>query len=112
MDDAGENLDGFAAHDWAGQAGTRWLAQLDRFESMIEPIGKALLAQAAYTASETVVDSGAAEAGRPGRSPRPSGIPDLRSASTYRPTLWRPRAIAQRARASPISASSKATPLV
>ena len=58
MDDAGENLDGFAAHDWAGQAGTRWLAQLDRFESMIEPIGKALLAQAAYTASETVVDIG------------------------------------------------------
>lgn len=58
MDDAGENLDGLAAHDWAGQAGTRWLAQLDRFESMIEPIGKALLAQAAYTASETVVDIG------------------------------------------------------
>ncbi|WP_016747695.1 class I SAM-dependent methyltransferase [Rhizorhabdus wittichii] len=58
MDDAGENLDSLAAHDWAGQAGTRWLAQLDRFEGMIEPIGKALLAQAAYTASETVVDVG------------------------------------------------------
>lgn len=58
MDDAGENLDGLAAHDWAGQAGTRWLAQLDRFESMIEPIGRALLAQAAYTASEKVVDIG------------------------------------------------------
>ncbi len=51
MDDAGENLDGLAAHDWAGQAGTRWLAQLDRFESMIEPIGKALLAQAAHSPS-------------------------------------------------------------
>lgn len=58
MDDAGQNLDGLAAHDWAGQAGTRWLAQLDRFESMIEPIGKALLARGAYTASETVVDVG------------------------------------------------------
>jgi len=58
MNDAGENREGLAAHDWAGQAGTRWLAQLDRFETMIEPIGKALLAQAAYTASETVVDVG------------------------------------------------------
>lgn len=58
MDDAGENTEGLAAHDWAGEAGTRWLAQLDRFESMIEPIGKALLDQAAYTASETVVDVG------------------------------------------------------
>ncbi len=58
MDDAGENTEGLAAHDWAGEAGTRWLAQLDRFESMIEPIGKALLDHAAYTASETVVDVG------------------------------------------------------
>lgn len=55
---AGENMDGLAAHDWAGEAGTRWLAQLDRFESMIAPIGKALLDQAAYSASETVVDIG------------------------------------------------------
>ena len=58
MDHAGENVDGLAAHDWAGQAGTRWLAQLDRFESMIKPIGKALLDQAAYSARESVVDIG------------------------------------------------------
>ena len=58
MTDAGNNMEGLAAHDWAGEAGTRWLAQLDRFESMIEPIGKALLDQAAYSASETVVDIG------------------------------------------------------
>ncbi|HEY9090699.1 class I SAM-dependent methyltransferase [Parasphingorhabdus sp.] len=58
MAEAGKNPDGLAAHDWAGEAGTRWLAQLDRFESMIEPIGKALLDQAAYTAGETVVDIG------------------------------------------------------
>ena len=32
MNDAGENREGLAAHDWAGQAGMRWLAQLDRFE--------------------------------------------------------------------------------
>ncbi len=58
MNDAGENREGLAAHDWAGQAGMRWLAQLDRFESMIEPIGRALLAQAAYNFGETVVDVG------------------------------------------------------
>ncbi len=58
MNDAGENKEGLAAHDWAADAGKRWLAQLDRFESMIEPIGKALLDQAAYSASETVVDIG------------------------------------------------------
>lgn len=58
MVDAGEDLEGLAAHDWAGAAGTRWLAQLDPFESMIEPIGKALIAQAAYTADEMVVDVG------------------------------------------------------
>lgn len=58
MGDAGDRMEGLAAHDWASEAGKRWLAQLDRFESMIEPIGKALLDQAAYSASETVVDVG------------------------------------------------------
>lgn len=56
--DARESTEGLAAHDWAGQAGTRWLAQLDRFESMIAPIGEALLAQTAYAAGEKVVDIG------------------------------------------------------
>lgn len=58
MEDAGDRTEGLAAHDWAGEAGTRWLAQLDRFESMIEPVGKALLDQAAYGPGETVVDIG------------------------------------------------------
>ena len=58
MGDSGDKQEGLAAHDWAGEAGTRWLSQLDRFESMIEPIGKALLEQAAYKTSETVVDVG------------------------------------------------------
>jgi len=58
MNDAGKNGAGRTANDWAGDAGTRWLAQLDRFEAMIEPIGNALLAQASYTAGETVVDIG------------------------------------------------------
>src|SRR3546814_7982160 len=46
MTEAGRDKGGLAAHDWAGDAGARWLAQLDRFESMIEPVGQALLAQA------------------------------------------------------------------
>lgn len=58
MNDADGNSKEPAAHDWAGEAGTRWLAQLDRFESMIEPIGAALLARAAYVAGEKVVDIG------------------------------------------------------
>lgn len=45
--------------DWAGEMGERWLAQLDRFEKMIEPIGNALLEQAAFRAGEAVVDIGA-----------------------------------------------------
>ncbi|WP_268872966.1 hypothetical protein [Croceicoccus estronivorus] len=44
MDDVGEYLEEFAMNDWACQTGMRWLAHLYRFENMIEPIGKALLA--------------------------------------------------------------------
>jgi SAM-dependent methyltransferase len=58
MNNFGGNSEGLATHDWAGEAGTRWLGQLDRFESMIEPIGDALLAQAAYASGEKVVDIG------------------------------------------------------
>lgn len=58
MENGDENRPGLAAHDWASEAGKRWLAQLDRFESMIEPIGNALLDRAAYAAGETVIDIG------------------------------------------------------
>lgn len=44
--------------DWAGEMGARWLASLDRFEGMIAPIGKALLARAGYAAGERVLDLG------------------------------------------------------
>lgn len=47
-----------SSDDWAGQAGERWLAQLDRFEHMIAPIGEALLRQAGFAAGESVVDIG------------------------------------------------------
>lgn len=44
--------------DWAGEIGDRWLAHIDRFESMIEPIGIALLNAADFRPGERVVDVG------------------------------------------------------
>ena len=46
------------AEDWAGDTGRNWLANLDRFETMIAPIGTALLDQAAYRPGEHVIDIG------------------------------------------------------
>jgi SAM-dependent methyltransferase len=50
-----ENLGG---EDWAGEMGERWLAGLDRFESMISPVGDALLDRAEFRAGERVIDIG------------------------------------------------------
>ncbi|MFY8049659.1 MAG: class I SAM-dependent methyltransferase [Erythrobacter sp.] len=50
--------DALKGEDWAGEMGARWLASLDRFEGMIAPIGAALLAHAAYTPGERVLDLG------------------------------------------------------
>jgi SAM-dependent methyltransferase len=44
--------------DWAGEMGTRWLAGIDQFESMIAPIGDALLARASFKTGERVLDLG------------------------------------------------------
>ena len=44
--------------DWAGEMGAKWLANLDRFEGMIAPIGAALLKQANYGRGEHVLDIG------------------------------------------------------
>lgn len=46
------------AEDWAGEMGARWLAGIDQFESMIAPIGDALLARAAFATGERVLDLG------------------------------------------------------
>ena len=51
-------MDRLEPEDWAGEMGERWLAQLDRFESMISPVGDALLARAAFQPGERVVDLG------------------------------------------------------
>jgi SAM-dependent methyltransferase len=50
--------DALKGEDWAGDMGARWLASIDRFEGMISPIGAALLARAAYTPGERVLDLG------------------------------------------------------
>ncbi|WP_088311127.1 class I SAM-dependent methyltransferase [Novosphingobium sp. B 225] len=44
--------------DWAGEVGNRWLEHIDQFESMIAPIGAALIAEAAFRPGERVVDVG------------------------------------------------------
>lgn len=46
------------AEDWAGEMGARWLANIDRFESMITPIGEALLARADFQPGQHVIDIG------------------------------------------------------
>lgn len=44
--------------DWAGEMGERWLANLDRLEGMLKPIGTALLKRAEYSAGDRVLDIG------------------------------------------------------
>ena len=52
---ASEQLSG---EDWAGEMGNRWLANLDYFEQMIAPIGKALVERALFQSGERVIDIG------------------------------------------------------
>lgn len=44
--------------DWAGEMGARWLANLDRFEGMLAPIGQALLDRADFVPGQRVLDIG------------------------------------------------------
>jgi len=65
-----------SAEDWAGDTGRNWLANLQRFESMIQPIGAALLTHAAYTPGESVIDIGCGGGGTTiaiGRAVSPGG---------------------------------------
>jgi len=50
--------DGPAPEDWAGEMGERWLANMDRFEGMLAPIGQALLSHCGFRPGERVVDVG------------------------------------------------------
>lgn len=55
MSDAAE---GMTSAGWAGTDGQRWLSQVDRFESMLMPVGEAMLARAGFAPGERVVDVG------------------------------------------------------
>jgi SAM-dependent methyltransferase len=52
-----------AGKDWAGAMGDRWLANVDRLEGMIAPIGAALMQRANYRSGERVVDIGCGAGG-------------------------------------------------
>jgi SAM-dependent methyltransferase len=52
------SLEHMEAEDWAGEMGDTWLANLDRFESMLAPVGAALMEHAAFQSGERVVDFG------------------------------------------------------
>ena len=43
---------------WAGQSGDRWLANVDRFEAMIKPIGDTLIERARCRPGEQIIDIG------------------------------------------------------
>lgn len=51
-------MTGRDGEDWQGAGGQRWLAHIDRFESMVAPVGEALIARAGFRPGETVVDVG------------------------------------------------------
>lgn len=46
------------AESWEGEMGDKWLANLDQFESMIAPVGQALVAQSAVQPGDMIIDIG------------------------------------------------------
>lgn len=67
---------GLGAENWAGDMGRNWLANLQRFESMIAPIGAALLTHAKFKPGERVIDIGCGGGGTTiaiGRAVSPGG---------------------------------------
>ena len=88
------HADALKYEDWAGEMGARWLANLNGFESTIAPVGDALLARAAYSPGERVLDigcGGGATTLAIAQAVQPSGAvlgidisPDLIAATTRR----------------------------
>jgi len=68
--------DGVDVAGWAGEQGDQWLAYIDGFEGMIAAVGAALMAKAAFTPGERVVDigcGGGATTAEIGRAVGPNG---------------------------------------
>jgi SAM-dependent methyltransferase len=94
MTEEKSNADALKGEDWAGEMGAKWLANLERFEGMIAPIGDALLKQADFKAGERVLDIGCGGGGTTiaiAKAVAPSGevlgidiSPDLTAASSHR----------------------------
>lgn len=51
-------VDQTGAEDWQGERGDHWLRDMDKFESMLEPLGLALLERAALLPGDRIVDIG------------------------------------------------------
>lgn len=93
-EDNQSNPQALNGEDWAGEMGNKWLANLERFEGMIAPIGQALLKQADFKPGERVLDIGCGGGGTTiaiAQAVAPSGevlgidiSPDLTTASTQR----------------------------
>ncbi|MEG8220141.1 methyltransferase domain-containing protein [Sphingomonas sp. HH69] len=93
-DQSGDKANTIKGEDWAGEMGTKWLANLARFEGMIAPIGAALLARADFQSGERVLDIGCGGGGTTiaiANAVAPGGevlgidiSPDLTAASTKR----------------------------
>ena len=58
-----DSVEQLPAEDWAGEMGERWLRHLERFESMIAPIGAALLESAGFRPAQRVLDLGCGAGG-------------------------------------------------
>lgn len=70
------DADAGRGEDWAGDTGRNWLANLQKFESMIAPIGAALLTHAQFKPGEKVIDVGCGGGGTTmniGRAVSPGG---------------------------------------
>ena len=90
----GNGPEALKGEDWAGEMGAKWLANLERFEGMIAPIGEALLNRADFKPGERVLDIGCGGGGTTiaiAQAVAPSGevlgvdiSPDLTTAATQR----------------------------
>lgn len=59
MTEAGAKpFEALKGENWAGEMGERWLANLDRLEAMIHPIGSAAIDRAGFQEGERVLDIG------------------------------------------------------